>query len=112
VRLPRARPDDFVGIGKAGLLSGECPHSDSLLDARAAVFDDAVLKRPRFLARDLKIKIGEIHAMPQHFAEDLIQARIIETARTQDELAGNAERSAAAVNRSWGSCRGSGHVLD
>ena len=52
---------DLVRIGEAGLLAGERTHADALLDAGAAVLDDAVLERPGLLVRELEVQVGEVH---------------------------------------------------
>ena len=85
--LLERRQNDLVGVGEAGLLAGESAHADPLLDAGAAVLDDAVLERPGLLVRELEVKIGEIHRVRQHLAEDVVDARVVEPARPQDELA-------------------------
>ncbi len=79
--LLQSRQDDLVGIGEAGLLAGERAHPDALLDARAAVLDDPVLERPRLLPRELEVEVGEVDGVRQDFAEDAIEAAVIEAAR-------------------------------
>ena len=81
------RQHDLVGVGKAGLLAGERAHADALLDAGAAVLDDAVLERPGLLVRQLEIQVGEVHRVREHFAEHLVEAPVIEATRAQDQFA-------------------------
>ncbi len=83
--------DDLVGVGEAGLLAGERAHADALLDARAAVLDDAVLERPGLLSRELEIEVREVDRVRQHLAENAVEAAIIEAARLQDEVAGECQ---------------------
>src|SRR5262249_23102835 len=83
---------DFIGIREARFLASERPDANTLLDARAAILHDAVLEGPRFLARQLEVDVREIYGVPEYLPKHLIEPRVIEAARTQDEVARNAER--------------------
>src|SRR5579863_3120361 len=80
--------DDLVGVGEAGLFAGERAYADALLDAGAAVLDDAVLERPGLLARELEVEVRKVDGVPEHLAEYPIETAVVEAARLQDEIAG------------------------
>src|SRR6185312_11135670 len=86
--LLQGRQNDLVGVGEACLLARERAHTHTLLDARAPVLHDAVLERPGFLAGELEVEIGEVDGVREHLAEDVIETAVIETARPEDEIAG------------------------
>jgi len=77
-------------LRSAGFSHELTAHAYALLDARAAVLDDAVFERPGLFARQLEIHVSEVHRVPQHLTEHAIEARVVEPARAQDELASNA----------------------
>ena len=72
-RTFQCRQANVVGISKSGFLATHCAHTDSLLNTKAAGFNDAFFQRPTLGAAILKIQIGIIHAVRQHFAEHLLQ---------------------------------------
>src|SRR5581483_184372 len=84
--------DDLIGVGEACLLTRERAYTHTLLDARTPVLHDAVLERPGFLARELEVEIGEVDGVREHLAEDAVEAAVIETARPEDEIAGERQR--------------------
>ena len=65
---------DLVGIGKAGALARHGAHAHALLDAGAALLDDAVLQGPGLLLRHLKIQVRGVHLGPEHQVEGLAEA--------------------------------------
>src|SRR5690606_28297202 len=82
------RQDDFARVGETRLLAGQRAHTDALLDAVRAVFDDAVFQRPRFFAREREVKIGVIDAIPHDAAEHgrdaiFVKARRVENGSTR-----------------------------
>ncbi len=89
--LEQGRQQHLVGVRKAGFLAADGAHADALFDAVRAILDDAVFQRPGFLARQLKIQIGVIHAAAHDGVEHLAQAPLIETRRRQDHLLGHRE---------------------
>jgi hypothetical protein len=112
--LGEGRQHDLVRVGEAGLFPGQRAHPHALLDAGAAVLHHAVFERPGFLMRELKVQVGEVHRVRQHLAEHAVEATIVESARPQDEIAGERQwivgwrrahvrlsRSAAATKVRW-----------
>ena len=79
---------DFVGIREAGLLAGDRPHADALVDRVRAVLDDAVLHRPAFAARVLEIEVAEIDARPQQQAETTFEGGIVQSGGRQQSRFG------------------------
>ncbi len=84
--------NNLIGIREPGLLTRQRPHTDTLLDAGAAVLDDTVLQRPRLLARELEIQICEIHRMIQHIPEYTVDPAVIEAAGSEYEFACDRDR--------------------
>src|SRR5262249_49676226 len=89
--LLQRRQHDLVRVGKAGLLAGERPYPDALLDAGAAVLHDPVLERPGLLVRELEVQVREVDRVREHLPEYLVEASVIEPARAQDQLAREAQ---------------------
>ena len=52
-RLLERRQDEFIGIGKSGLLATGGAYADTLIQAEAALADDAIFEVPALLAADL-----------------------------------------------------------
>src|SRR5258708_4504527 len=87
--LEQSRQQHLVGVGKAGFFTADGAHADALLDAVRALFDNAVLERPGFLARQLEVQIRIVHAAAHERVEYLAQAPLIESRGRQDHFLGH-----------------------
>src|SRR5690606_18604534 len=67
--LEQGRGVDVVRVREAGLLAGDRPHANALLDRMRAVLDDAVLHRPALAPGMLEVQVAEIDAGAEQRAE-------------------------------------------
>ncbi len=77
---------DLVRVGETRLLATHGAHAHALLDAVAAVLDDAVLDRPGLLARELEIQVRGVDLVTHHRAEHARQARFVQARGREQRL--------------------------
>src|SRR5581483_9077578 len=72
----QSREHDLIGIRETCLLARQSPDSNTLLDAGAAILDDAVLQRPGLLVRELEVEVREVDRVRHHFAKNAIETAV------------------------------------
>ena len=94
--IEQAGPGDVVGVGKGGFLATDCAHTDPLVDAKGARFDNALFQAPAFAARVLKVQIGIVGAARADLGQSPAQMAALKPKRREQELLGNAKALAGA----------------
>ena len=82
---------NLVGVSEAGFLAGQRPDADTLLDARATFFDDAIFERPGLVAGKLEINVCGIDGGGTDEAERPFDVSLVEPCGLEDQPTGKSE---------------------